>query len=299
MEWLSRGCSGASWFSRLSGPLADHQWRTPKLTVIGAVVLTWGMTGQLFVRLRPTPAQVVAADVFGSVEAERLIADGYLHDPGMIVGVPLVPVIAGMLFGVILLAVALWRSGFPPVPGRHARALAAWGLLRALIGRSVHHRALPPGRWCLARGRGGAAAARPLARTRHLVPRTGDTGGRAGRHPLGRRDLPTAVRGSGCVGRGQPAPKPRRVADAVRRRVFCRERSGTPNGSRPVTPPRPRSWAWWALRGSAGPGSRHPPAGPAAAGRSFAIRWVAARGGPRHQPFSSSSSRSGHWSGDR
>ncbi len=100
------------------------RWHTPKLTVVGAAVLTWGMTGQLFSDVATYTAQVVAADVFGATGAERLIADGYLKDPGMI-GAVLVPVIAGMFFGVLLLAAACWRSGLPKAP---VVALALWPL---------------------------------------------------------------------------------------------------------------------------------------------------------------------------
>ncbi len=100
------------------------RWHTPKLTVIGAVVLTWGMTGQIFSDVATYTAQVVAADVFGASGAERLIADGYMKDPGMI-AVVLVPVIAGMFFGVLMLAAACWRSDLPKAP---VVALALWPL---------------------------------------------------------------------------------------------------------------------------------------------------------------------------
>jgi hypothetical protein len=100
------------------------RWRTPRLSAVGAVVLMWGMSGQVLSEAATYAAQVVAADVFGPADAERLVADGYLHDPGMVVAV-LVPVIAGMFFGVILMAVALWRAGFPPVP---VVLLALWPL---------------------------------------------------------------------------------------------------------------------------------------------------------------------------
>lgn len=100
------------------------RWHTPKLTLIGAVVLTWGMAGQIFSDVATYTAQVVAADVFGASGAERLIADGYLKDPGMI-AVVLVPVIAGMFFGVLMLAAACWRSGLPKAP---VVALALWPL---------------------------------------------------------------------------------------------------------------------------------------------------------------------------
>jgi hypothetical protein len=100
------------------------RWHTPKLTAVGAIVLTWGMTGQIFSDVGTYTGQVVAADVFGASGAERLIADGYLKDPGMIV-VVLVPVIAGMFFGVLMLASACWRSALPKAP---VVALALWPL---------------------------------------------------------------------------------------------------------------------------------------------------------------------------
>lgn len=100
------------------------RWHTPKLTAVGAVLLTWGMAGQIFSDVATYGAQVVGADVLGVNRAERLIADGYLKDPGMI-AVVLVPVIAGMFFGVLLLAVACWRSGLPKAP---VVALALWPL---------------------------------------------------------------------------------------------------------------------------------------------------------------------------
>ena len=100
------------------------RWHTPNLTAVGAIVLTWGMTGQIFSDVGTYTGQVVAADVFGASGAERLIADGYLKDPGMIV-VVLVPVIAGMFFGVLMLASACWRSALPKAP---VVALALWPL---------------------------------------------------------------------------------------------------------------------------------------------------------------------------
>lgn len=100
------------------------RWSTPKLTAVGAVILTWGMSGQLFSEVGTYTAQVVAAKALGPGPAETLIAEGYLKDGGMI-AVVLVPVIAGMLFGVIVLAVACWRSGLGRVP---SVLLALWPL---------------------------------------------------------------------------------------------------------------------------------------------------------------------------
>lgn len=100
------------------------RWHTPKLTAVGAIVLTWGMTGQIFSDVATYTGQVVAADVLGANGAERLITEGYLKDPGMIV-VVLVPVIAGMFVGVLMLASACWRSALPKAP---VVALALWPL---------------------------------------------------------------------------------------------------------------------------------------------------------------------------
>ena len=67
---------------------------------------------------------MVAADVFGAADVERLVADGYLSDPGLTAG-RLRSGRCGMFVGVIILAVALWRSGFPRVP---VVMLALWPL---------------------------------------------------------------------------------------------------------------------------------------------------------------------------
>jgi hypothetical protein len=123
-EWLAAMLGSFLLLLGFLGLWQITRWSTPRLTAVGAVVLGWGMSGQIFSETATYIAQVVAADTFGASDAERLVADGYLHDPGMIAGV-LVPVIAGMFFGVILLAVALWRAGFPRVP---VVALALWPL---------------------------------------------------------------------------------------------------------------------------------------------------------------------------
>jgi hypothetical protein len=124
VEWLAAMLGSVLLLIGFLGLWQITRWSTPKLTVIGAIVLTWGMSGQIFSETATYTSQVVAAEVFGSADADRLIAVGYLRDPGMIAGV-LVPVIAGMFLGVILLAVALWRSAFPRVP---VVMLALWPL---------------------------------------------------------------------------------------------------------------------------------------------------------------------------
>ena len=124
VEWLAAMVGGLALLIGFLGLWQVTRWSTPRLTAVGAVVLTWGMSGQIFSDTATYVAQVVAADVFGAADAERLVVDGYLQDPGMVAGV-LVPVIAGMFVGVLLLAVALWRSDIPRVP---VALLALWPL---------------------------------------------------------------------------------------------------------------------------------------------------------------------------
>ena len=123
-EWLAAILGSFLLLIGFLGLWQITRWSAPRLTAIGAVVLTWGMTGQIVSDTATYTAQVVAADVFGATDAERLVADGYLRDPGVIAGI-LVPVVVGMLVGVIILAVALWRSAFPRVP---VALLALWPL---------------------------------------------------------------------------------------------------------------------------------------------------------------------------
>jgi hypothetical protein len=124
VEWLAAMLASFLLLLGFLGLWQVTRWSTPRLSAVGAVVLTWGMSGQIFSETATYAAQVVAADTFGSSDAERLVADGYLHDPGVIAGV-LVPVILGMFCGVILLVVAMWRSAFPRVP---LVVLALWPL---------------------------------------------------------------------------------------------------------------------------------------------------------------------------
>lgn len=115
VEWLAAMLGSFLLLIGFLGLWQITRWSTPRLTAVGAVVLTWGMFGQILSDSATYTAHVVAADVFGPADAERLVADGYLRDAGMTAGI-LVPVVAGMFVGVIILAVALWRSAFPRVP---------------------------------------------------------------------------------------------------------------------------------------------------------------------------------------
>ena len=124
IEWMGAMIGG---FLLLLGSFGLWQLTrsiSPRLTAVGAVVLTWGLSGQIFSDTATFTGQVVAAHVLGADQADKVIDKGYLHDPAMIAGV-LVPVILGMLIGLGLLVVALWRAG---LPRGAVIALAIWPL---------------------------------------------------------------------------------------------------------------------------------------------------------------------------
>ena len=124
IEWLGGMIGSLLLLIGFLGLWQITRWHASRLSAIGAVVLTWGMSGQIFSDVATYTAQVVVAGVSGSGSAEHLITAGYLKEPGMIAGV-LLPVVAGMFFGVLLLAAALWRSGLAKLP---IVLLALWPL---------------------------------------------------------------------------------------------------------------------------------------------------------------------------
>ncbi len=91
------------------------RWHTPRLTLAATLLVTWGMAGFGNVLAGTYVAQVVTPDVFGVDTAVSLVEEGLLKDWGMVAGA-LAPHLIGSFFGVLLLAVACWRSGLPRVP---------------------------------------------------------------------------------------------------------------------------------------------------------------------------------------
>ena len=136
------------------------RWHTPKLTVAATVLTVWGMWGFGNVLAGTYIAQVITPELSGLDDGVRLIEDGYLADWGMIAG-SLVPHLVGSFFGVVLLAIACWRSGLPRIPVALLIAFMLWDflispiwilephllLLVSLVWLGVHVVRMPQARW--------------------------------------------------------------------------------------------------------------------------------------------------------
>ena len=109
------------------------RWHAPRLTVAASLLIVWGMWGFGNVLAGTYVAQVVAPEVLGVDPAVELIEDGYLHDWGMVAG-SLVPHLIGSFFGVLLLAIACWRSGLPRVPAVLLVVFLVWDFAFSPIG---------------------------------------------------------------------------------------------------------------------------------------------------------------------
>ena len=140
------------------------RWHTPRLTVVATPLAVWGMWGFGNVLAGTYIAQVITPDVLGVDSGVSLIEDGYLEDWGMIAG-SLAPHLIGSFFGILLLAVACWRSGFPRVPVALLIVFLVWDfaltpvgplephllLMVALVWLGAYVARLPHSRW-LGRG---------------------------------------------------------------------------------------------------------------------------------------------------
>ena len=114
------------------------RWHTPKLTAVATLFVVWGMWGFGNVLAGTYIAHVVTPDVFGVDNAVTLIEDGYLQDWGMIAG-SLAPHLIGSFFGILLLAIACWRSGFPRVPVVLLVVFLLWDFMLAPVGPLEPH----------------------------------------------------------------------------------------------------------------------------------------------------------------
>ena len=109
------------------------RWHAPRLTAAATLLTVWGMWGFGNVLAGTYVAQVVTPNLFGVDDAVTLIEKGYLEDWGMIAG-SLAPHLIGSFFGVLLLAVACWRSGFPRVPVVLLVVFLLWDFMLTPIG---------------------------------------------------------------------------------------------------------------------------------------------------------------------
>jgi hypothetical protein len=100
------GVLGLAW-------VAHHS--RPRLTAVATVLAVWGMWGFHNVLAMGYVSGTVAPEAVG-VDAAVRLNDGLIEDPGTLL-TALLPHLVGSFFGLILLAVACWRSGaFPRTP---------------------------------------------------------------------------------------------------------------------------------------------------------------------------------------
>lgn len=101
--FLPIGLLGLAW-------VAHHRAR--RLTAVAAVLAVWGMWGFHNVLAMGYTTGTVAPDAIG-VDAAVRLNDGLVDDVGVLV-TALLPHLVGSFFGLLLLAVACWRSGLLP-----------------------------------------------------------------------------------------------------------------------------------------------------------------------------------------
>ena len=114
------------------------RWHTPKLTVVATLLTIWGMWGFGNVLAGTYVAQVLTPEVLGLDAGVSLIEDGYLKDWGMIAG-SLAPHLIGSFFGILLLAIACWRSGLPRVPSALLVVFLLWDFMLTPVGPLEPH----------------------------------------------------------------------------------------------------------------------------------------------------------------
>ncbi len=109
------------------------RWHAPRLTVAATLLTVWGIWGFGNVLAGTYVARVVTPDLLGVEDAVTLIEEGYLKDWGMIAG-SLAPHLIGSFFGILLLAIACWRAGFPRVPVALLVVFLLWDFMLTPIG---------------------------------------------------------------------------------------------------------------------------------------------------------------------
>jgi hypothetical protein len=109
------------------------RFRVPALTAVATVLVVWGMWGFGNVLAMGYVAGTVAPSVL-SVDAAVLLNEGLSEHAGT-VAVALVPHLVGSFLGLLLLSVAMWRSGvFPRVAVALLVAFLIWDFGLPMLG---------------------------------------------------------------------------------------------------------------------------------------------------------------------
>jgi len=121
------------------------RWHSRRLTLVAVPLLLWGMWGFHNVLAMGYVAGTVAPTVLPVVDAVTLNDDGLVGDPGVMV-TALLPHLVGSFFGLLLLAVAAWRSGvFPRTACALVVAFLVWDFLLPSFGPAEPHLLLAVG----------------------------------------------------------------------------------------------------------------------------------------------------------
>jgi len=114
------------------------RFRVPKLTAVATVLVVWGMWGFGNVLAMGYVSGTVAPSVL-SVDQAVTLNEGLSTHPGT-VGVALVPHLIGSFLGLVLLSIAIWRSGvFPRTAAVLLVAFLVWDFLLPPVGPLEAH----------------------------------------------------------------------------------------------------------------------------------------------------------------
>ena len=120
------------------GLAAVTRWRHRRLTAVAICLILWGMWGFHNILALGYVAGSVAPDVLG-VDAAVSLEEAFLSDLGVLL-TALLPHLVGTFLGVLLLAIACWRSGvFPRAAVALLVAFLAWDFLLPPVGPLEPH----------------------------------------------------------------------------------------------------------------------------------------------------------------
>lgn len=120
------------------------RWQSPRLTLVATPLAVWGMWGFHNVLAMGYVTGTTAPQVIG-LDAATILNEDLLADPG-VVWLALVPHLVGSFLGVLLLTVAVWRSGrFPKAACVLVVVFLVWDFLLPPVGPLEAHLLLAVG----------------------------------------------------------------------------------------------------------------------------------------------------------
>ena len=128
----------------LLGVAQVTRWNARRLTLVAVPLVLWGMWGFHNVIAMGYVSGTVAPAALSVDDAVRL-NDAMVSEPGVVV-LALIPHLIGSFFGVLLLAIAAWRSGaFPKAASVLVMAFLVWDFFLPPVGPIEAHLLLTVG----------------------------------------------------------------------------------------------------------------------------------------------------------